>query len=109
MLNWKNPLHLILSAAIAALVLNDVVRLAFPVIQQSLIEKSAESDSQDDDNPINPFSIFEEEVKHTNAHSSILVAIPEPEPNPALKHLVKDDEVRHLAYIPVFSPPPDLV
>lgn len=94
--------------AAASLVVNDVARLLFPGIQQALIEQICDEKTQDDNNPISGFSFFEEEVKHTHKDRFYHLPIVESELEKAVAHLIKDDDVRHLAYIPIFSPPPNV-
>lgn len=96
--------------AAASLVLNDVARLAFPSVFQSATVQSTSSDEQkgDDNNPNS--TLLEEEVKHKAIKEhpecpafDLFDAI-----DAAVTHLITDDEVRHLAFLPIFSPPPDL-
>jgi hypothetical protein len=90
-----------------SLVVNDVARLLFPCIQQALIAQICDEKEQDDNNTINAFSFFEEEVKHSGKDRFYTLRIVEAELEVAAAHLIRDDDVRHLAYIPIFSPPPD--
>ena len=101
-------LRILVFVAGCCLVANDVARLLFPDIQQALIVQVVNENEQDESNPASAFSFFEEEVKHSdNEHFHHLV-LPEGELEAAVVHLIKDDDVRHLAYIAIFSPPPDL-
>lgn len=94
--------------AASCLVVNDVARLLFPGVQQGLIERICDEKTQDDNNSISGFSFFEEEVKHTDKDRFHHLSIVENELETSVAHLIKDDDVRHLAYIPIFSPPPNL-
>jgi len=94
--------------AASCLVVNDVARLLFPSVQQALIEQVCKNQEQDDNNSISGFSFFEEEVKHSDKHRFHHLSPEEGELETAAAHLIKDDDVRHLAYIPIFSPPPNL-
>ena len=91
-----------------SLVVNDVARLLFPCIQQALVAQICDEKGQDDNNPINAFSFFEEEVKHSVRDRFYTLQLTEIELEVAVAHLIQDDEIRHLAYIPIFSPPPNL-
>lgn len=94
--------------AASCLVANDVARLLFPSIQQGVVQQICD-DKQDDNNPTSAFSFFEEEVKHTSGKERIHhLAPPDGELETAAEHLIQDDKVRHLAYVPIFSPPPNL-
>lgn len=67
------------------------------------------AEHEEDNNPVNTFSLLEEEVKH-HYHPERLLEGGMPEDTgigAAASHLIKDDEVRHLAFIPIFSPPPN--
>ena len=98
-------LRVMMFVAASCLVVNDIARLLFPDVQQALIEQICKEKSQDDNNSISGFSFFEEEVKHSGKDRFHLILDSELET--AVAHLIKDDDVRHLAYIPIFTPPPD--
>lgn len=102
-----HSLRILMFVAASCLVVNDVARLLFPGVQQVLIEQICDEKAQDDNNPINGFSFFEEEVKHTDKDRFHYLPVTESELETAAAHLIKDDDVRHLAYIPIFSPPPN--
>ena len=109
MITRRHILHTLLFFAVACLALNDAVRLFCPAVQQITMKSPADTDQNGDNNPVNSFSILEEEVKHHYHPERLLVVPPDTGSgfDPATEHLIKDDEVRHLAYIPIFSPPPD--
>lgn len=109
MQHLARQLIVLIYLAASALLLNDVVRCVYSSIRQLTTCSAADHDCQNhqDDNTFSAFSVIEEEVKHTNERPEIHVAFPEIGLNRAIEHLIMDDEVRHLAYIPVFSPPPD--
>lgn len=90
------------------LVANDVARLLVPFIQQGFVAQICDEERQDENNPVNAFSFFEEEVKHHDDRYQSHFLMLDDELDDATAHLIKDDDVRHLAYIPIFSPPPDL-
>ena len=94
--------------AAACLVLNDGVRLLCPQIQSMTVAAPA-AEQEEDNNPVSTFSLLEEEVKHHYHPERLLEGIiPEDTGiGAAADHLIKDDEVRHLAFIPIFSPPPN--
>ena len=102
-------LRVLMFVAGSCLVANDVVRVLFPGVQQVFIAQICDQNEQDDNNnSINAFSFFEEEVKHSGKDRFYPLPLVEGELEVAVAHLVRDDDVRHLAYIPIFSPPPDL-
>lgn len=94
--------------AASCLVANDVARLLFPSIQQNLVAQICDEERQDENNPVSAFSFFEEEVKHHDGKHNSHWLLPDDSLDAAAAHLIKDDNVRHLAYIPIFSPPPNL-
>jgi len=99
-------LRLLLVLAVSSLVLNDVARLVFPQVQQVLLQ-NAEEQKQDGNNPVS--SLFEEEVKHKSFQEQIefspLVNIVDLDIS--ITHRITDENVRHLAYLAIFTPPPD--
>ncbi len=105
----SRTIRVLMFVAASCLVVNDVARLLFPSIQQVLVQQIFD-DTQDDNNPTSAFSFFEEEVKHTSGKERIYhLILPGGELETAAEHLIKDDKVRHLAYVPIFSPPPNLL
>lgn len=105
----RHILYALFYFAVACLVLNDAVRLICPAVQQSFALASGASEQEEDNNPVNSISILEEEVKHHNHSERLQVMVIEMDAglDLATEHLIKDDEVRHLAFIPIFTPPPD--
>lgn len=99
-------LRILTFVAGSCLVANDVARVLFPGIQQALIAQVCDDKGKDDNNTVNAFSFFEEEVKHSGKDRFYL-PLAAGELESAVAHLIKDDDVRHLAYIPIFSPPPN--
>lgn len=103
-------LTFLFAIAVSSLVLNDVARLVFPhVFQTTQTQRTATDEEKKDDN--NPTStLFEEEVKHkaTKERLEFPVSALLEELDPAVVHLITDDNVRHLAFLPIFSPPPNL-
>lgn len=57
------------------------------------------------------FSWLEKEIKfHQGQEQYQLIAIqPISEEQPGQGHLISDDTIRHLAFLPIFSPPPNQV
>jgi len=103
-------LRAFLFIAASMLVVNDVARLVFSFNTDSFLTiKIDPCEHGEENSPVNPFSIFEEEVKHKNCfptfsfQTSDDVAL-----GCSVAHIIKDDEIRHLAYLAIFSPPPDL-
>ena len=88
--------------------LNDAVRLICPAVQQSSSLTSGASEQEEDTNPVNSISLLEEEVKHHNTTERLqFMPVGDTGLDLFTEHLIKDDEVRHLAFIPIFTPPPD--
>ena len=104
----SRALRVFMFIAASCLVANDVARLLFPPIQQSLVAQICDEERQDENNSSSAFSFFEEEVKHHDGKHNAHLLLPEDALDDAIAHLIKDDDVRHLAYIPIFSPPPNL-
>lgn len=95
--------------AAACLVVNDVARLVFPFAQQTLVMQDSGDEEQDDNSSQNAYSFFEEEVKSTSHKERLQQWFSVScEVEASVAHLIKDDKVRHLAFIPIFSPPPNL-
>lgn len=109
MIFFNRALKFLLALAVASLPLNDVARLCFPdIFQMVLVQNLTEEEKQDENNPTN--TLFEEEVKHKATKErldSLLLGLIY-ELDPAISHRITDDEVRHLAFLPIFSPPPNL-
>ncbi len=106
----QHALRALLFISASMLVLNDVVRLVFSFIPGSFLTIQIDlSEQEEENNPVNPFSIFEEEVKHKECYPTFLFQILDGTGlEVSIAHIIKDDEVRHLAYLAIFSPPPDL-
>ncbi len=96
--------------AVSSLVLNDVARLVFPHVFQTLLTQRTATDEEkkDDNNPTS--TLFEEEVKHKTTKERLEFPAIDvlKELDSAIVHLITDDDVRHLAFLPIFSPPPNL-
>lgn len=101
-----HALRILMFVAGSCLVANDVARVLFPGIQQALIAQICDDKDKDDNNTVSAFSFFEEEVKHSGKDRYFL-PLEAGELETAAAHLIQDDNVRHLAYIPIFSPPPN--
>jgi hypothetical protein len=109
MIRIQRTLRVLLFVAASCLVLNDCVRLVFSFDQAYVAAQLRNYNQQEENNPVNAFSIFEEEVKHKDVSSAFsFVLIFSEEIETFVGHLIKDDEVRHLAYLAIFSPPPNL-
>lgn len=102
-------LRALLFVAATSLLVNDVVRLVCPEIQTPGAF-AASGEKQEDNNPVNTLSLMEEEVKHHWGHEYFQVAdLPfDGEGKNAAGHLIKNDDIRLLAFISIFSPPPNL-
>ncbi len=103
-------LRFLLALAVFSLVLNDVARLAFPDVFQTVLAQQRSQDEEerkDGNNPTN--TLFEEEVKHkaTKEYPDYAALEAPNELDAAVAHLITDDDVRHLAFLPIFSPPPN--
>ncbi len=92
------------------LVLNDVARLVFSFVPGSFLTISVDDSAQEEENnPINPFSVFEEEVKHKEFYPTFYFHLSNDGGiETSVAHIIKNDEVRRLAYLAIFSPPPNL-
>lgn len=109
MFHIQRVLRVILFIAASCLVVNDCARLVFSFNEQYLASQIRNLYEQDQKNEVNAFSFFEEEVKHKELSPGPAIIIAEDEGiETYVGHLIEDDEVRHLAYIPIFSPPPNL-
>ncbi|MEO6039044.1 MAG: hypothetical protein ABIQ93_11565 [Saprospiraceae bacterium] len=99
-------LRFLLALAVSSLVLNDVARLVFPQVQQ-MVMQTADEEKQEGKNPTS--TLFEEEVKHKTCEVPITLAslIGDLHLDAAITHRITDDEVRHLAFLAIFSPPPN--
>jgi hypothetical protein len=104
----NSALKILLFVAASTLVVNDCVRLmlAFDGFQIAFMLDRAEN--EEESKPLGSFSMFEEEVKHKASTPTIFIElVVEEELTVFVTHLIQDDEIRHLAYMPIFSPPPD--
>lgn len=108
--NIQRTFRTLLFIAASMLVLNDVARLACSFIPGSFITISIDAAEQEEENnPVNPFSIFEEEVKHKECFPTCCFHLTNDSGlEVSVAHIIKNDEVRHLAYLAIFSPPPNL-
>lgn len=108
MLLSNRILKILLTLAVASLVLNDVARLSFPTVFQVVFVQNTSAEEEEDNNPTN--TLFEEEVKHKTLRESLDALFPRfvDELDVAVAHRISDDDVRHLAFLPIFSPPPNL-
>lgn len=105
---FRHIIYALFYFAVACLVLNDAVRLICPAVQQSSSLTSGASEQEEDNNPVNSISLLEEEVKHHNTTERLqFMPVGDTGLDLFTEHLIKDDEVRHLAFIPIFTPPPD--
>jgi hypothetical protein len=100
----------ILLVTAICLLANDLVRVVCILDTQQYALQTCDAPQQDS----NDFGIFslldEEDAKHHHATPSISVILfPVNTMETSVAHLISDDNVRHLAYMPIFSPPPDLV
>lgn len=95
--------------AASCLVVNDCARLVFSFDKQYVAAQLRTDNQEEENNATNAFSIFEEEVKHKELCPVICMDVIADEGIEVfVAHLIKDDEVRHLAFMPIFSPPPNL-
>ncbi len=106
----QHALRALMFIAASTLVINDVARLVCSFIPGSFLTIQVDLSAQKDgSNPINPFSIFEEEVKHKSCFPVFSFKISNNEGlEDSVAHIITNDEVRHLAYLAIFSPPPNL-
>jgi hypothetical protein len=110
MFHLKHSLRVLLFVAASCLVVNDLARLVFSFNEQYMAIQMGNITEEENNNKTNAFSIFEEEVKHKDNAPVQSLDTPAEEPLEVfIAHLIKDDEVRHLAYLPIFSPPPNVI
>ena len=104
----RNTFRLVLFLAASCLVLNDVVRLAFPFPQQTDFLASTEQEQEEENAPMPAPNLLEEEVKHHEPHHWIdSLFFTDDDDKQAKGHLIQDDDISVLAFISIFSPPPN--
>lgn len=109
MVKIQSKLSVLLFVATALLLANDIVRLALTFDPGSFAAQECPQEQEEENKPFNPFSNFEEELKHKDIYpTSFLNNLFAAGIESSVSHLIKDDEVCHLAYLDIFSPPPDL-
>lgn len=105
----QRTLRIFLFVAASMLVVNDCVRLVVSFHSDYFIAQYSPQNQEEENNPINPFSIFEEEVKHKDCMPAFSFKTLDPgKLEDSVAPLIKDDEVRHLAYLAIFTPPPNM-
>ena len=89
---------------------NDLVRVVCIFDTQQYALQSCDGPQQDG-NELGIFSLLDEEdAKHHQTTPIILVVLfPVNTMETSVAHLISDDNVRHLAFMLIFTPPPDLV
>ncbi len=103
-----NTFRLVLFLAASCLVLNDVVRLVFPFPQQTTFLASTEQNQEEENAPIPIPNFLEEEVKHHEPHHWFeSLFFTDDDAKLATGHLIQDDDISVLAFITIFSPPPN--
>lgn len=91
------------------LLLNDCARLVFAFQPSFLISNDYHQAQGEESDPFSLYSIIEEEskVKEINTYNPFRLTA-ESGLETSVAHLIEDEEVRHLAHLDIFSPPPDL-
>jgi len=104
----RNTFRLVLFLAASCLVLNDVVRLVFPFPQQTAFLASTEQEQEEENTPIPVPNFLEEEVKHHEPHHLFeSLFFTDDDAKQAKGHVIQDDDISVLAFITIFSPPPN--
>jgi len=105
---FKKGLHVVLFLAASCLVLNDMVRLAFPWIQQMTLSSNDQEQQEEENAPISAPNLLEEEVKHHEPHHYLeSFSFHDDDAGQSKGHLIQDDDISVLAFITIFSPPPN--
>jgi hypothetical protein len=103
----RKSLHVLLFLAVGCLVLNDVARLLCPGLQQIAAVSAGDYDQDEENAPLSS-NLLEEEVKHHQSNHLPHPVAPVEEDSRYLKaHLIQDDDISVLAFIAIFSPPPN--
>jgi len=105
MIKIQRAFRAFIFVAASMLVVNDGARLVFSFDSSYF---SAQEETEEN-NTGNAFPIFEEEAKVKEFYPTFSFKLLDGAGLQAsIAHLIKDDKVRHLAYLAIFSPPPDL-
>jgi hypothetical protein len=109
MVRAQRVFRVLLFVAATCLVVNDCIRLVFSFDQRYLSSQLQDYSEQEENNESNAFSFLEEEAKHKDfVPFPRFEMVAEEGLEVFVTHLIADDQVRHLAYLPIFSPPPDM-
>lgn len=104
---WTN-LRVLLFIAVGCLVLNDVARLVCPALQQAVYLLNDDAEQDEENVPFSTSNLLEEEVKHHETNLFPQVSLWAEEDSARRKsYRIQDDDLPVLAFIAVFSPPPD--
>ncbi len=109
MVIFQKGLRVLLFLAVGCLVLNDVARLVCPSMQQAFLLYTGNQDpAEEETTPVPASNLLEEEAKHHHPHHLLEpISVPEDEADTAKSHLIQDDDISVLAFITIFSPPPN--
>lgn len=103
----QKSLHVLLFLAVGCLVLNDVARLVCPGLQQISLVSTGDGEQDEENAPLTS-NLLEEEVKHHQSNPLPPHISPAEDDANCLKaHLIQDDDISVLAFITIFSPPPN--
>lgn len=104
----QTSLRALLFVAVGCLVLNDMVRLVCPAVQQIICLPNDDAEQEEESIPFSTSNLLEEEVKH---HETNLFPQPalwvEEDASRRKTYLIQDDDIPVLAFIAIFSPPPN--
>ncbi|MBK9336321.1 MAG: hypothetical protein IPM98_06935 [Lewinellaceae bacterium] len=105
----QKRLRVLLFLAVGCLVLNDVARLVCPDLFQPVCFLLAGDQGQEEENTPAPASnLLEEEAKHHQHHQlPEALVLPDDESSYLKTHRIQDDDILVLAFITIFSPPPN--
>jgi hypothetical protein len=107
--NWKAISRVLIFVAVSCLILNDSLRFSISLSQAQIFSRFFDNSSEEEQKEASwPFSA-EEEAKIKECFNCTDVAgVVFLKLGISIKHRIEDEEVRHLAHLSVFSPPPDL-
>lgn len=106
---FQQGLRLALFLAAACLLVNDVVRLALPYLQETLsVSLAFEQECEEENIPMSGSNMLEEEAKQQVPFFWLEPVINLNDDNRFQNdHLIEDDDISVLAFITIFSPPPE--
>ncbi|MEQ1746122.1 MAG: hypothetical protein ABMA02_11895 [Saprospiraceae bacterium] len=105
---FQQGLRIALFLAAGCLVLNDAAVTAFPCLQQLVFALTNDQECEEESIPLSTSNLLEEQAKHHESnHWFECVSDTSEETVRSVGHLIQDDDVSVLAFITIFSPPPE--